>query len=294
MKTRNRQSALARAACASVEALESRQLLAAGDLDATFGDAGKKIIPDWELIPTDSAIQADNKILVSGYGHFDVGHVFRLNADGSVDRSFGSNGLASSGFGPYTAIANAVAVGPGGRIAVAGVAGPYDRGDTTPRQSTLVVYNSAGQLDTSFDNDGIVNAVAFPRGFNDVQFQADGKILAVGEKLVRYNTNGSLDTSFGGGDGIVDVSGKKILVQPDGKVVALGHFALFRFNASGTPDTSFDGDGVVPSVKGSDIALAPDSDILLAGNGPNANLVTRFNSNGSIDRAFGSNGNATV
>src|SRR5688572_21439697 len=186
MKSHSGASVVARAARAVVEVLEGRRLLAAGDLDPTFGSGGTTIVRDWELIPTDSAVQADNKILVSGYGHFDVGHVFRLNANGTIDRSFGSNGLASSGFGPYTAIANAVAVGPGGRIAVAGVAGPYDRGDTTPRQSTLVVYNSAGQLDTTFDNDGIINAVAFPRGFADVQFQSDGKILAVGEKLVRY------------------------------------------------------------------------------------------------------------
>src|SRR3712207_8822738 len=64
----------------------------------------------------------------------DVGHVIRLSANGTVDRTFGSNGLAASGFGPFTSIANAVAVGPGGRIAVAGVAGPFDRGED--RKST--------------------------------------------------------------------------------------------------------------------------------------------------------------
>src|SRR4051794_33212046 len=102
-----------------VESLERRWLLAAGDLDPTFGTGGRLIDPH-ELAPTDLAVQADGKILISGFGLFDVGSVLRLNADGTPDMSFGSNALASSGFGPYTSIASAVATGPGGRIAVSG------------------------------------------------------------------------------------------------------------------------------------------------------------------------------
>jgi hypothetical protein len=76
--------------------------------------------------------------------------------------------------------------------------------------------------------------------------------------------------------------------------VLLGDYAVFRFNADGSFDGSFDGDGVLPYVKGTDIALAPDGDILIAGNGPTADLVSRFNSNGSVDLAFGSRGNLNV
>jgi uncharacterized delta-60 repeat protein len=283
-----------------VEALENRQLLAAGDLDPTFGSGGK-FVADLDtgpglVLPGDLAVQPDGKILYLGsVGVFDVAAVVRLNANGTLDTGFGSGGLAKSGFGPYQASASALAVGPGGKIAVAGFAGPYDRGDTTPLQSTLVVYDSSGKLDKSFGGgDGILNLPQFPRGFTDVIFQTDGKLVALGEKTVRYNANGSIDTSFGGGDGIADVGGKEVLIDSNGKIVVLGQFALFRLNANGTPDNSFDGDGVRPNVKGTDIDFAPDGDILVAGNGAAGELVTRFNPNGSVDTAFGSNGSATV
>jgi uncharacterized delta-60 repeat protein len=279
-----------------LEALEDRRLLSAGDLDPTFGTGGKWLAtPDTApgfLLPADLAVQSDGKLLFAGIGLTDVGTVVRLNANGTLDSSFGDNGVAKSGFGPYLSNPSALAVGPLGKIAVAGAAGPFQQ--EIPYQATLVIYNSNGQLDTSFDHDGIVNAPQFPRGFTDVAYQSDGKILALGEKLARYNADGTLDKTFGGGDGIADVSGKKILIDSAGNIDVLGYFALFRFTPSGLPDTSFDGDGVVPSVKGSDFALAPDGDLVVVGNGPTASLVTRFNSNGSIDKTFGVNGNVTA
>jgi uncharacterized delta-60 repeat protein len=281
---------------AAFELLEGRQLLSAGDLDPGFGDGGKFVPPAEPpvgyILPTDLAVQADGKIVFSGFGLGDVGSVVRLNGDGTLDSSFGNDGYARSGFGPYTAVGAAIAVGPGGKIAVGGFAGPYQ--NELPNQSTLVVYESDGQLDTSFDGDGIVNAPQFSRGFRDVTFQADGKVLAVGQAVVRYNADGTIDKSFGGGDGILEKGGKKLLIDSNGKILMLGDYALFRFNLDGSPDTSFDGDGVVPYVKGTDIAIAPDGDILVAGNGPRAELVTRFNYNGSVDLAFGSRGNVDV
>lgn len=270
---------------------------AAGDLDPTFGSGGKYVpaaVPGpGELAPTDIAVQADGKILYSGYGLFDVGSLVRLNANGTLDTTFGNQGYAKSGFGPYLSLSTSVAVGPGGRIAVGGVAGPYR--NEIPNQATLVVYKSNGQLDTSFDGDGILNAPQFSRGFRDVIFQSDGKILVAGSSsVVRYDANGTIDKSFGGGDGIVDKGGKKLLIDRNGRIVLLGDYAIFRFNPDGSLDTSFDGDGVLPNVKGTDIALAPDGDILVAGNGPTADLVSRFNSNGSVDLSFGSRGNLNV
>jgi uncharacterized delta-60 repeat protein len=280
----------------AIEALENRCLLSAGDLDPTFGDGGKWIpspdSPPGFLVPTDLAVQPDGKLLYTGIGLTDVGTVVRLMPNGTVDTSFGDNGIAKSGFGPYISDPIAVAVGPGGKIAVAGFAGPYRQ--ELPNQATLVLYDSNGKVDTAFDNDGVVNAPQFSRGFADVAFQSDGKILALGEKLVRYNTDGTLDQTFGGGDGIADVSGKELLVDASGNIDVLGYFALFRFTSAGVLDTSFNGSGVVPSVKGNDFALAPDGDLIVVGNGPYASLVTRFNSNGSLDKTFGSNGNVTV
>jgi uncharacterized delta-60 repeat protein len=90
----------------------------------------------------------------------------------------------------------------------------------------------------------------------------------------------------------VDVAGREVAIDPNGKVVVLGSNALYRFNANGTADATFDGDGVRPNVNnGTDLAFAPDGDLLVANNNQ---YVTRFNSNGSIDTAFGSGGSISV
>ena len=287
-----------RSACVrAFENLEDRRLLAAGDLDLTFGSGGKYLPADHDtppaiILPTDMAVQSDGRVLVSGLGVHDVGTVFRLTVDGRIDSTFaGGNVLAGSGVGGYHAAAHAVAVGPGGRIAVAGVDGPFD-GD--PNASTLVVYKPDGFLDKTFDADGYVNTTAFGAGFVDVTFQSDGKILALGKKLVRFNADGSLDKTFGGGDGVIEVTGRKLVLDSSGRIVVLGLNALFRYGATGTPDATFDGDGIRPSVKGFDLAVAPDGDLLVVGNGGNGDQLTRFNANGSIDTAFGSSGNVFV
>jgi uncharacterized delta-60 repeat protein len=273
-----------------VESLENRRLLTAGDLDLTFGIGGRYVDPH-ELEPTDLAVQPDGKLLVSGTGLSDVGSVLRLNADGTPDTPFGSHGYATSGFGPFVAFAYAVAAGPGGRITVAGFAGPYR--DEIPSEATLVVYNANGTPDRSFDGDGILLAPQFPRGFTDVAFQADGKILALGEKLVRYNADGTLDKSFDV-DGVVDKGGKRVAVDAGGRIVVLGDYAVFRFNPNGSPDTTFDGDGVLPNIQATDLAIAPDGDILVAGRAPTRAAVSRFNADGGVDDAWSTHGTAYV
>lgn len=279
---------LGAAACPMVESLDARVLLSFGDPDPTFGTDGQ-LVHRSPVIPTALALQADGKILFVGWGLSDAGSVVRLNPDGSTDTSFGTAGLASSNQGTFS---TGLAVNASGRIAVSGIFQQYD-----PKygldEATLAVYTPAGKLDTTFAGDGTISTAAFGPAFDDVAVQPDGKVLVVGRKLVRYTAGGTPDTSFSG-DGVVDTGGKKVLVDATGRVLVLGHFALFRFNPDGTPDSTFDGDGVLPNVKGTDLALAPDGDILVAGNGPYANFVSRFNSNGSVDAAFGHQGSATV
>jgi uncharacterized delta-60 repeat protein len=131
---------------------------------------------------------------------------------------------------------------------------------------------AAGDLDTSFDADG--RAVTDFFGNDDfayaVAVQSDGRIVVAGDTfdpdaesfdfaLARYNTDGSLDSSFGSGGrvatdffGFGDIA-NAIAVQSDGRIVAAGNG---RSAISG-----FD-----------DFALA------------------RYNSNGSLDTSFDSDG----
>lgn len=96
--------------------------------------------------------------------------------------------------------------------------------------SAVTILATPGDLDTTFgilgqlSDTSLVNAQA-------TAVQADGKILAVGNKsfraaVVRYNADGSIDTSFGT-DGRVFADTTygifhSVLVQADGKIVAAG------------------------------------------------------------------------
>ena len=98
-------------------------------------------------------------------------------------------------------------------------------------------YLSNGSLDPSFHADGkvVTDFTSFGDFASDVQIQADGRIVVVGEAraeridstfaLVRYNPGGSLDGSFGRvrtnvtsrGDSAIGVE-----LQADGRIVVAG------------------------------------------------------------------------
>jgi uncharacterized delta-60 repeat protein len=180
-------------------------------------------------------------------------------------------------------------------------------------------FGSGGKVITDFDGD--------EDQANSVAIQADGKIVAVGFArvstsgafgLARYNTNGSLDSSFGSG-GIVstfftgnDDHAQGVAIQTDGKIVAAGYagnsgsydFALARYNPDGTLDTTFDSDGKVLTDfanitdQGFDVALQGDGKIVVAGLAT-INIsgtvrsdfaLARYNSDGSLDTTFDSDG----
>ena len=183
---------------------------------------------------------------------------------------------------------------------------------------------AAGDLDNSFDNDGIVTTdVAGGDDARAVALQPDGKILVAGTSgslfsLVRYNSDGSLDTGFGNNGTVItsfNIGGQTafaMVVQTDGKILIggtsvtnLNEFALLRVNADGSLDNSFDGDGKVTTPIGvtggiaNGIALQPDNKIVLVGYANNgASLldfgVVRYDSDGSLDTSFDIDGKLTT
>lgn len=105
----------------SFEKLEARQFFSAGGLDGSFGSNGFETTPFGFTDPAAAtAVGADGSILVVGQkdNEFAVG---RLNPNGTVDTTFGNNGLVLTNFGgKLGSEAEAVAVQPDGRIVVAG------------------------------------------------------------------------------------------------------------------------------------------------------------------------------
>jgi uncharacterized delta-60 repeat protein len=127
---------------------------------------------------------------------------------------------------------------------------------------------------------------------------------------------GDLDLTFGaGGKVITDLSpgldfALAVAVQPDGRIVTAGFatniftsrdFALARYDANGNLDMSFGVGGKVVSAFTSDfdqaiaLILQPDGKIVCAGevfsNETNFDFIlARYNSNGSLDSTFGTEG----
>jgi len=138
--------------------------------------------------------------------------------------------------------------------------------------------------------------------------------------LVSGQTPGTLDPSFGaGGTVTTDFGGssaevRALAVQPDGQIVAAGgafvngiaDFALARYNPDGTLDASFGRGGTASSpfdFPGSfdqigGVVLQPDGKIVLAGSAVidqfSVFALARYNSDGTLDAAFGTGGVATT
>src|SRR5262249_19411278 len=105
--------------------------------------------------------------------------VARFNANGTLDASFGTGGMVTTGFG-VSAEATSVALQADGKIVAAGFAN-LDGAD----DFALVRYNSNGTLDPSFGTGGKVTTAFLSQGFSGAQafsvtIQPDGRIVVAG------------------------------------------------------------------------------------------------------------------
>ncbi|MEO6392846.1 MAG: delta-60 repeat domain-containing protein, partial [Pyrinomonadaceae bacterium] len=130
-----------------------------------------------------------------------------------------------------------------------------------------------------------------------------------------YAAPGDLDGSFSQDGKLVEIIGTPInvsdriddvIIQPDGKIIALGrgfsnrYFCIIaRYNTNGSLDSSFGNGGKVflPFQYTLEIALQTDGKIIVVGatnDNPRDMLLARFNSNGSIDTTFDGDGQVTT
>jgi uncharacterized delta-60 repeat protein len=175
------------------EALESRTLLSAGDLDTTFGGDGVVVLNDVTGIFNDVVVQGDGRILAAGFARnaADTESDFflaRFNPDGSPDATFGGgDGRVTADFGGNNS-ASRLALRPDGKIVAYG--------------TELARFLPDGRLDTTFGGgDGFVAFPPLPQfspAINGLSLQADNKIvIARNASVYRYTADGQLDTTFG-------------------------------------------------------------------------------------------------
>jgi RHS repeat-associated protein/uncharacterized delta-60 repeat protein len=167
------------------------RILSDGTPDPSFG-GGDGVVPFTAFGTPSGArslkVQSDGKIvLVAGT------NVARLNVDGTLDPSFGVNGVASFAAVPNFEIApgsmEPIQIGPDGSIFVLG----YSLAFWWSIPTQIVKLTPAGALDTSFDNDGFVAyGTEWPASFD---VRADGKVVLLSGSNYRVlSATGVLET----------------------------------------------------------------------------------------------------
>jgi uncharacterized delta-60 repeat protein len=255
-----------------------------GSLDTSFGTSGKVITPIGTAFQDDAPhvkVLTNGNILVGTTGEPSGSPdlqflLVQYVSDGSLDMGFGNGGLdyvyLGSQYSPTRNLSGAfnlaMAVQGDGKIVLGGNEG-FDEGTYA-----LVRCKTDGTLDTSFCSGGEV-ITNWPLSGNVIASLAiqstDGKILATGGTLngnassltlARYNTDGSLDNTFGAG----------------GKVIT--NYAIGGPGANGADAYA--------------VTVQSDGKILQAGtiftNNGNEFALVRYNSDGSLDSAFGGGG----
>ena len=272
-----------------------------GSLDTSFGKQGMVFtsLRQGSSGATGVVLQPNGtslpKIVAVASYHGSNIELVRYNPDGSLDKTFGSNGVVST---QLTSSSNTgffqLALDPvTGDLIVAGSV----QVNSTTNEGFLAAYTPNGAPDTSFGGTGIVYNSSFPAGAVPIEaetIQSNGYIVTAGSgpgatfDISRYSPSGALDSTFGNG-GVVTtpIPGSynsayvwALALQSNGDIVAGGEvdstttklFALARYNANGSLDTTFGTSGIVTTQIGGSsfnqirgLALQSNGDIVAEG-----------------------------
>ena len=247
-----------------------------GVLDSSFGSNGY-ITTDIQLGSDDIAysmvLQDDGKIILGGFsddGSLKQAALVRYNNDGTLDASFGVNGIVLTPFeGNQSSEIKKVKVHElTGNIIVGG----NTQINSAKAKPVVARYTSNGLLDTSFNTTGIrllwidnLDSQYFMT-VEDLQIKSNGKISAVGWRdfpsmswsndfwACRINSDGSMDSTFST-DGVNVYNGGfngndkafSLLLKPDNTLIVAGSsdtsaqnyaMVLFEVDPSGSASST--------------------------------------------------------
>jgi uncharacterized delta-60 repeat protein len=229
------------------EAIIVARLKPDGQLDSTYNGIGLNLLRslDYNSYATSLVLLPDGKMFVGGGAFKYAGDakfiVVKTTSSGALDSTFGKKGIGAVSFTniDYSAV-NAMGVQANGKI----ILGGFSQRDGLSEDFVLVRFNANGSVDNFFGTNG-ASYTDFGKqdNANALLIQTDGRIVAVGSShdtesgesyfaLARYNKNGSLDASFRNQGKLLtsfaNFDNKKFsyanaaLLQPDGKIIALG------------------------------------------------------------------------
>ncbi len=281
-----------------------------GTFDPTFGNDGIQTI----LGGSNIGQQSTGKIIVQSQyfdGYNNMYSFSRRNTDGSLDTTFGNNGIQITDVTNYRFdLCFAIKIDWEDKILAGGPS--YNNGDDY--HPVITRFNENGTLDTSFGNNGTV-ITTFGPGSNlgeidDIAVLGDKIILGgnyqyyggtggfggIKPAVAKFNNDGTLDQTFGQGGKVVmdtylDANDRlrSIAIQRDGKIILGGgasspfpivhsFFFIHKLNIDGSIYSDFGDSGTfVTDFGGSetnyvtDLVLQPDNKVLAFGVTQDAN-----------------------
>lgn len=292
--------------------------LPSGALDTSFGRQGlSRVDPGYQAYGYKIAPLADGKYYVGGAVD-DRPALFRFEANGTLDKSFGQSG-ASIVQTKHKCWGRAMALQEDGKMLLGGrmEIGRFDH------RVVLCRYLSSGELDPSFGSDGVVvtNLDGRKTDVYSLAVRDDGTIFAAGHGSTKnnkdmdifvacYTPDGALDANFGdGGTLLLDQGGLEYV-----RSVALTNDGALLLGGSGGPEGKMmlvcldEGGKLRPSygnggrqflsVKGGSseryygrsLSLFPDGRALLVGDNNGKIAALCVQPDGSLDTTFGRGG----
>lgn len=242
---------------------------------------GKILIPiDYES-DIKFSLQKNGKIVVAGTtGKGDNSNIFiaRYTAEGNLDQTFASNGIANIDILGFQDILVSLNILPDDKIIVGAVADDEFSYRTLRNKLVIMKFKENGQYDNSFADNGryVEYADSKYKGLMNIDCDAEMKIAGIriydshnqfDYGVFRFNSDGSKDEGFGqngsvnGSIRIFDDPPMDLAIQNDGKILIVGQ------SQTGPPPSYM-------KTKGNPIDV----------------YVTRLNADGSLDNTFGDNG----
>ena len=286
------------------ERLETRRLLAAGDLVAAFGVGGLVAFDfdsqDVQLLRS-VAIMSDGDILAAG-DSFGFGadegneYIVRLNGDGDFDTEFDGDGiLALSEEAEANGFVASLMPLPDGDFL-------YARRSLTSPGGAIVRVNGDGSPDTSFANGGELAISGF---FPELALLPSGQIVVAGGSIVRvYNPDGTprsedFETDLLAQSGVESFSYAAVDTDDSGNIYVAGTVAeedslrasVFKLQSDLELDENYGNDGEarrdffsldVLSIRSLDIDSGGRA-ILAANEDDAENLLVRFSPSGLVN-----------
>lgn len=257
------------------------RLLPNGQFDTSFGTNGSSTIPAITNSDVDTRsfgfILQNGKILVYGMSSYTEHKICRLNANGSIDNTFGNNGFVSTKgafpVGTFVLLDN--------QNNIICISKTSSTNANATSGSIIEKFNSNGQPMANFGNNGVLETVYTLGYVGTAMMDSNNKIVYSNKnnEIFRINSDGSLDNTFnynlnaysgmsGGAwiQSIVEKNGS-YYIGGNGEGDFASTYFISKLNQNGSIDSSFSYYSETAELNSIEEMVVNDNNIIVNGSG---------------------------